>query len=139
MKKLLLILSIFTLTGITVFAQEDDNDGNERIRDKMNEYIQKRLRLSRSETEKFSPIFLRYFKEWRTALRQNKGDRLVMQQKIVDLRLRYRNEFREVLGEKRGNQVFDHQEGFIREMRELGKQRLEKNRPLRNNKVVVGY
>ncbi|MFC0773992.1 hypothetical protein [Terrimonas alba] len=124
MKTFLLIVSLFFVTGTSLFAQDDDNDGNEKIRDRMNEYIQKRLNLSNDEAKKFTPIFLQYFKEWRQTLRDNKGDRLVLQQKIVDLRLRYRTQFREILGEQRGNQVFGHQEKFIKELRDLRRDRL---------------
>jgi hypothetical protein len=130
MKRFLLIVSLFLVTGTSLFAQDDDNDGNEKIRDRMNEYIQKRLNLSNDEAKKFSPIFLQYFKEWRQTLRDNKGDRLILQQKIVDLRLRYRTQFREILGEQRGNQVFGHQEKFIQELRDLRKDRLG-DRPLK--------
>jgi hypothetical protein len=137
MKKLLLILSLFLFSGIAVMAQDDDdhNEGNERIRDKMNEYIQKRLRISRTEAEKFSPVFLRYFREWRTTIRQFKADRLILQQRIVDLRLRYRSEFRDILGENRANEVFDHQEGFIKQMRILKEKRTGPAR-MRNNRAV---
>lgn len=130
MKRFLLIVSLFFVTGTSLFAQDDDNDGNEKIRDRMNEYIQKRLNLSNDEAKKFTPIFLQYFKEWRQTLRDNKGDRLILQQKIVDLRLRYRTQFREVLGEQRGNQVFGHQEKFIQELRDLRRDRLG-NKPIR--------
>lgn len=138
MKKLLLILTLSLCSGIAIMAQEDDDqtEGNERIRDKMNEYIQKRLGLSKAEAQKFSPVFLRYFREWRTTLRQYKGDRLVLQQKVVDLRLRYRSEFREILGEKRGSEVYDHQEGFIRGMRDL-KQNRDRPIRMRTNKAVL--
>ena len=100
MKKFLVIL-IFTLIAFNGFAQEEEQGTNERIRDRMSEYIQKRLHLSNEESHKFTPVFFRYFKEWRTTLRDNRSDRLVLQQKVVDLRLRYRNEFREILGEKK--------------------------------------
>lgn len=138
MKKLLLILSLFLFSGIAVMAQDDDdhNEGNERIRDKMNEYIQKRLGVSKGEAEKFSPIFLRYFREWRQTIRQYKLDKLILQQKIVDLRLRYRSEFREVLGEKRANAVYDHQEGFIQGIRALKEKRERPPARIRNNKAV---
>ncbi len=121
MKKIFIILSLFVLASVKLFAQEDDNDkGNEKIRDKMSQYIQERLNLSRSEAEKFSPVFLRYFKEWRTTLRTTKDDPVILrQQKIVDLRLRYRDQFKPIIGEKRSNEVFDHQQGFIREMKLL--------------------
>jgi len=119
MKKIFIILSFFILASVKLFAQEDDN-GNEKIRDKMSQYIQERLNLSRSEAEKFSPVFLRYFKEWRTTLRTTKDEPVILrQQKIVDLRLRYRDQFKPIIGEKRSNEVFDHQQGFIREMKVL--------------------
>jgi hypothetical protein len=127
MKKLLIILSLFMLASVKLFAQEDDN-GNEKIRDKMSQYIQERLNLSRTEAEKFSPVFLRYFKEWRTTLRSTKDEPVILrQQKIVDLRLRYRDQFKEIIGEKRSNEVFDHQQRFIQGIRQLRQERLQKN------------
>lgn len=133
MKRFLLILSFLFVTSPVLFAQDDDdNDGNEKIRDKMNEYIQKRLNLSDDEAKKFTPVFLRYFKEWRQTIKENKGDKLILQQKIVDLRLRYRTQFRELLGERKGNQVFNQQDNFITELKNLRKDRLG-DRPLRRN------
>ena len=129
MRKFLIIFTL-TLVAFCGFAQEDDHGTNERIRDRMSEYIQKRLHLSNEESQNFTPVFFGYFKEWRTTLRDNRGDRLLLQQKVVDLRLRYRSEFREILGEKRGSQVYDHQEIFIKEMRRVGKERME-NRPVK--------
>ena len=136
MKKFLLILSLLFVTGSCLFAQDDDdnNDGNEKIRDKMNEYIQKRLNLSNNEAKKFSPVFLRYFKEWRQTIKENKGDKLILQQKIVDLRLRYRTQFREIIGENRGNNVFGQQDNFIRELRDIRRDRLG-DRPLKRGRV----
>jgi hypothetical protein len=130
MKRFFIIFSVFTLAGMSLFAQqrEDNENGNEKIRDKMSQYIQERLSLSRSEAEKFSPVFLRYFRDWRTTLRASKGEpSLLRQQKIVDLRLRYRDQFKEIIGEKRSNEVFDHQQRFIQGMRDLQRERLQKN------------
>ena len=127
MKKLVIILSLFMLASVKLFAQEDDDNGNEKIRDKMSQYIQERLSLSRAEAEKFSPVFLRYFKDWRTTLRTTKQEPVIIrQQKIVDLRLRYRDEFKQIIGEKRSNEVFDHQRDFIRGMRQVQQERLQK-------------
>ena len=129
MKRFLLILSFLFVPGMVLFAQ-DDTDGNDKIRDKMNEYIQKRLGLTNDEARKFSPIFLQYFNEWRQTIRDNKGDKLVLQQKVVDLRLRYRTQFREIMGERKGNQVYTHQDNFIRELRDIRRDRLG-DRPVR--------
>src|SRR5687767_8084247 len=135
MKRSLLILSLLFVTGPCLFAQDDnDNDGNEKIRDKMNEYIQKRLNLSDDEAKKFTPVFLKYFKEWRQTIKDNRGDKLILQQKVVDLRLRYRTQFREIIGEKRGNQVFNHQENFIKELRDIRRDRLG-DRPIKRGVI----
>lgn len=125
MKKLLVILSLVMVSSVSLFAQDDDDDqGNERIRDKMNEYIQKRLDLTKDEASKFNPVFLKYFKEWRQTLRENRNlPALDRQQKVVDLQLRYRTQFREIVGEERGNQVFEHQKKFIIELAKLRKER----------------
>jgi len=118
---------MFMLASVKLFAQEDDDNGNEKIRDKMSQYIQERLSLSKAEAEKFSPVFLRYFKEWRTTLRTTKEEPVIIrQQKIVDLRLRYRDEFKQIIGEKRSNEVFDHQRDFIKGMKQVQQERLQK-------------
>lgn len=139
MKHFLFILSFAFVISSPLFAQDDNDDNdNEKIQDKMNEYIQNRLNLSKEETAKFSPVFIKYFKEWRQTIRENRDDKLVRQQKIVELRLRYRPQFREIIGERRGDQVFNHQDRFIKELQELIKERRQNNRgpgnkPLRRN------
>ena len=121
MKKILLIcsLSVFSFFG----AYSQDEGQNEQIREKMSEFIQKRMNLSKAEAEKFTPIFYRYFQDWRKTLNENRNDRLVLQQKVAELRLRYRNEFKDIIGEKRSNEVYKQQEVFIRELRQLKQQR----------------
>ena len=138
MKKLFFILSLLFVTSVRLFAQDDDdqNDGNEKIRDKMSEFIQRRLDLSKAEADKFAPVFIRYFKEWRQTLRETKGlPPLDRQQKIIDLQLRYRNQFREIIGEKRGDQVFEHQRRFIEEIRKIRQERLGNSPPVRRPRV----
>lgn len=132
MKKFLVILGLLFVSSVRLFAQEgdDQDEGNEKIRDKMSEYIQKRLDLSKEEADKFTPVFIRYFKEWRQTLRENKGDDLVRKQKIIDLQLRYRNQFREIVGDKRGDQVFEHQRKFIEEVVRIRRERMG-NPPVR--------
>jgi hypothetical protein len=127
MKKILYILTLCFLTSFA--AQAQDEGADDRIRDKMREYIQKRMDLTKNEAEKFTPVFIRYFREWRTTLRDyGRGPKLDLQQKIIEVRLKYRPEFKEILGEKRSNAVYDHQEKFIKELREVRQERLQ-NRP----------
>src|SRR5262249_36072401 len=98
MKKYLIILILF-VSGLLVHAQDDADDRGAKIRDRMNEYIQDRLGLSKKEAEKFTPVFLRYFQEFKQIHRENKTDILVLKQKIIDLRIRYRDEFRQIMDE----------------------------------------
>ena len=112
MKKYLLILSLLILTGITAFAQDDNDDRGGKLQEKMREYIQKRLNLTRNEAEKFSPIFLRYISEFRRTHKENINDRPVLQLKVAELRVRYRNEFRQILDEQRANKVYEYERDF---------------------------
>ena len=131
MKKILLFLSLFLLPAAHLLAQDDDgdDDGIEKVRDKMAEYVQKRLKLSDAEAKKFTPAFIDYFKEWRKTIRENRGDQLVLRQKVADLQVRHRNKFKEIIGETRSNQVFEHQKRFLQELRDIQKDRRRTNPP----------
>lgn len=133
MKKILIIFILSLITGFASHAQEEEND---KIRDKMREFIQKRLNLSRNEAERFSPVFVRYFKEWRQTLKENKNDVLYRQQKIAELRIRYRDEFRGIVGEKRSNDVFKQQEVFIDQLRKMREDQMKTRRDERVNKQI---
>jgi hypothetical protein len=118
MKKIFYILLFVFAAGGPSFAQDDADDGGGKLRDKMIEYIKDKLSLSKEEAEKFQPIFLDYLRQLRTTRDQFKGDKILLQQKIAELRLRTRDQFKPVLGEKRSNEVFDHQDGFIKKARQ---------------------
>jgi hypothetical protein len=122
MKKILFIFSFIILSFTGSFAQEDDNQGG-KIRERMTEYIEKRLGLSNSEAERFSPVFLNYFNDLRKTNQENKNDRLVLQQKIVELRLNYRNQFKNIVGDKKSNDVFVYERDFIQEVKDLHRDR----------------
>ncbi len=137
MKKVLLILTLAFFAGFAATAQDDDND---KIRDKMREFIQRRLNLSKNEAERFTPVFIRYFREWRQTLRENKDDGLVRQQKIVDLRLRYRTEFKEIVGEKRSNDVYKQQDIFVQEITKIKREQIRSRkdeRPTIRNRSLI--
>ena len=125
MKRFLLILTLALLAGFSSKAQDD---GNDKIRDKMREFIQKRLNLTRNEAERFTPVFIRYFREWKQTLQEHRADGLVRQQKIIELRLRYRTEFRDIVGEKRGNDVYKQQDIFIHEIKEMREEQIRVRR-----------
>ena len=102
-------------------AQDDDQSG--KIRERMTEYIQKRLSLSKPEADKFGPVFLDYFNQLRKTNQEYKGDKLVLQQKIVELKLNYRNQFKTIVGEKKSNDVFIYERDFINEIKAIRTER----------------
>ena len=104
------------------FAQDDDDQGS-RVRERMTEYIQKRLSLSKSEAEKFGPVFLDYFNQLRKTNQEYKGDRLVLQQKVAELKLNYRNQFKTIVGEKKSNDVFIYERDFVNELKTIRNER----------------
>jgi hypothetical protein len=121
MKRIIYILSFLSVISITSYAQ----DKGGKLQEKMTEYVQQKLGLSKSEAEKFSPVFLDYFKDLRRTNQEFRGDRLVLQQKIVELRLRYRDQFKPIIGEKRSNDVFTYEREFIKGVKELQQDRLQ--------------
>jgi hypothetical protein len=136
MKKYLVILSLFILTGFTGFSQDDDADGDKagKLQQRMKEYVQKRLGLSKAEAEKFSPIFLRYIVELRKTHRENKGDRPMLQMKVGELKIRYRTEFRQIMDEHRANKVYEYQREFeVKIIDEIKERRQER----RQGKIPV--
>ena len=137
MKKFLYIVGLFLVTGFSVQAQDNDNQDEKlgRLQERMREYIQRKLAMSKGESEKFSPIFLRYIIDLRRTHRDFKTDRPMLQLKIAELRIKYRTEFRQVVDEQRANKVFEYQREFeqkvIREFQDR-----QKDRPIRRNQKL---
>jgi len=137
MKQILYIFT-FLLLGASAFAQDDDGRSNDKIRERMTEYIQKRLNLSKGEADRFTPVFLNYFNELRQTNQSFKGDKLVLQQKIVDLRIRYRNQFKPIMGEKRSNDVFKYEHDFVDEVKQLRQERMQNRNDRAPGKRIKG-
>lgn len=123
MKKILYILSFFILLTSSSFAQDD---GGGKIRERMQEYLQNRLGLSKNEADKFGPVFLNYFNDLRRTNQDFRGDRLVLQQKVAELRLRYRDQFKNIMGDQKSNDVFKYERDFVEEVHKIRQERMDK-------------
>ena len=140
MKNLFLLVFLFLTYTVSMMAQEDspqESNGANRLQERMAIYIQKRLELTKSEAEKFNPIFLRYIIELRKTHRDNKGDRPMLQLKVAELRIRFRNEFREIMDDQRANRVFDYQREFEHKVMNEIRQRRQENRPGARQQAVI--
>ena len=122
MKKIFYYFILFLGISSTSLAQSPNEKGG-KIREKMLEYVSEKLDLTSAESEKFNPIFLNYIREERQLTQENKDDRLVLQQKLAELRLRYRDQFKPIIGEKRSNDVFVYEREFIQKAREANERR----------------
>ena len=139
MKKILFILSFVLLSGLIVRAQDDDGmDVNDKMQEKLNEYIQKRLGLTRNEASRLGPVFGRYLLEQRK-IRRDFSDPLIRQQRIAEIRLHYRDEvFRPIIGEQRAGKVFMVEQEFYKHVRELLNDRRERLQDSRQKGRIRG-
>jgi len=135
MKRILYLFTFFVLFSTASLAQGGDDGGGEKIRERMTEFVQKRLGLSRNEAERFGPVFLNYMKDLRKTTKDFSSDRLVLQQKVVELRLQYRDQFRPIIGEKRSNDVFVYERDFVDEVKRIKQERMQ-NKNDRFNKRI---
>lgn len=140
-KAVIILLTLLSFLPGTGFAQEEQEQPvqESKIQERMREYIQNKLSLSRNEAEKFTPLFVRYFREFAQTHRSYRGDRLILQQKIIELRLHYRTEFRQVMDEQRANKVFKYEDEFRQEaVRILKENRRDRfDRPIRKDRSLI--
>jgi len=143
MKKYLLILTLLIAGSFSGFAQEDETDPRMgKLQEKMQQYIQKRLNMTKAESEKFSPIFIRYITELRKVHVENRTDRPMQQLKAAEVRVRFRDEFRQVMDEKRANKVFEVENEFLKiAKREMIERNIQKRQGggggIRRNKQLI--
>lgn len=125
MKKIVTLLALGCTLALSSLAQPPMG---ERIPQKMNQFIQRRMHLSERERASFGPVFERYQKEFQQTLRNNKEDRLLGRQQIIELQIRYRKEFTPIVGEYRVMEIYDLQEDFIRILRDVQQERMRDRR-----------
>ncbi len=129
MKRIFYILFFALAISPLSWSQDVDDDPGGKLREKMVEYIQKKLVLTKSESEKFEPVFLDYLKQMRSTRQEYRGDQIMLRKKVADLRVRTRDQLKPIIGEQRSNEVFTHEQEFIRlalqEQRERNKNRKE--------------
>ena len=145
MKRYLLILTLLIAGSFAGFAQEDETDPRMgKLQEKMQQYIQKRLNMTKAESEKFSPIFIRYITELRKVHQENRADKVTLQLKAAEVRVKFRDEFRQVIDDKRANKVFDVEKEFVQIVKnEMDDRRIQRRQGagggggIRRNKLLM--
>ncbi|MBI1343218.1 MAG: hypothetical protein GC171_09805 [Terrimonas sp.] len=101
MKKILFIFGVLLFSFSFVHAQDESNDeANGKVKERFREFMQQRLNLSKEEANRAFPLFLRYFNEIRTTNQQFRDDKLVRQQKIIEIKLRFRDQIRQTIKDR---------------------------------------
>ncbi len=134
MKRIIYILFFALALSPVGFAQDVEDDPGGKLREKMVEYIQKKLSLSRTEAEKFQPVFLDYLRQMRSTRQEFRGDQILLKKKVADLRVRTRDQLKPIIGEQRSNEVFTHEQEFIRMAIQEQKERIQNRKEGRANK-----
>jgi len=123
LKKLILLLIIFTLFQFTLNAQKGGNR-EDQLESLKIAFITKQLRLSPDESKCFWPVFNQYMGEMK-ALRKSHGqgndDELVWQEKVLNLKKKYKNDFVKCIGQDKFNQLLNVE----RDWREFLRKELE--------------
>lgn len=121
MKKLLLILSLFTLPIATLIAQP----GQETLERLKIAFITRQLNLTTDEAQKFWPVYNQYSDESKKIHQDYKGkDQLEMQQKLLDLKKKYKPDFLKAISSEKFEKLLTVEDQW----REKLKQELERRR-----------
>lgn len=133
MRRLLLLL-FWLIAATQLWAQppgpEEGGPPDPKLPERMSKYIQENMEMTPAERDKFDPVFKKYMKDFAKVHRDNRGDRLVMQQQVIELRLKYRKDFRQLFNEKRADRIFFEEDRFRQEVsRMIRERRCERSGP----------
>jgi len=123
----LLFLLFWSITATQLWAQppgpEEGGPPDPKLPERMSKFIQANMEMTPAEREKFDPVFKQYMKDFAKVHRDNRDDRLVMQQQVIELRLKYRKDFRQLFNEKRADRIFFEEDRFRQEVSRMIRER----------------
>lgn len=109
-KKLTLILVVLININYFCYSQLFQNRRADLIQV---EYLTKELGLSPAESSKFQPVYSNYKNELRSIRRQEQGDQIVLEEKVLNIRKKYKDDFKSILGsDERVNKLFVAEKSF---------------------------
>jgi len=125
-KKFTLILVLFINNYYFCFSQPPQDI--KRADSVQIEYLTKELELTPDESEKLWPVYNSYKNEIRNIRKEEKGDQIVLEEKVLNVRKKYKDDFRQVLGsDERVNRLFVAEKNFTELLRkELMKRHLQR-------------
>jgi hypothetical protein len=122
-KKSTLLLLLFI--NINYFCLAQNSPNVVRADSVQVEYVTKELELTPEESEKLWPVFNNYKNEVKNIIKDDQGDQLLLEEKILMIRKKYKDDFKSILGtDERVNKLFVAEKNF-REM--LRKELIKRN------------
>src|SRR3954451_24597937 len=113
-KKFTLILVLFINNYYFCFSQPPQDV--KRADSVQIEYFTKELELTSDESEKLWPVYNNYKNEIRNIRKEDQGDQIVLEEKVLNIRKKYKDDFKTILGsDERVNKLFVSEKNF-REM-----------------------
>ena len=137
MKKIILLILIYTGIAFSAMAQDEQKDAG-RLQAYKIAFLTKKLNLSPEEAQRFWPIYNKYEEELRAARienRQNKASEIVTEEKILNIRKKYNGEFSKALSTEKVNTLFRSEREFGNIVqKEFLERRNQKNNNLKRNR-----
>ena len=104
MKKYLLL--IFTLCSFLIVNAQKKGGGDDKIQALKIAFITQKLELTTSESQKFWPVYNDYEGEVKKLRRNNNGDVIERDEKLLNIRKKYKAQFEKILGGERTNKLY---------------------------------
>lgn len=112
LKKFLFLIVLFL--NISYFCNSQPQEGKyKRAETVLEDYITKELSLTPDELQRLKPVYKSYFLEIRSARKDNNGDPIAVDEKILGIRKKYKEDFKKILGsEERVNKLLIAEKNF---------------------------
>jgi hypothetical protein len=106
MKKYLFL--IFTLCSfLVVNAQKRGGGGEDKVQALKIAFITQKLTLTTGEAQKFWPVYNQYDNEVQNLKKNNNGDVIERDEKLLNIRKKYKVQFEKIIGADRTNNLYN--------------------------------
>lgn len=136
MKKIILLILLYTGFAVSAVAQDEQRDAGKLQAYKI-AFLTKKLDLSSEEAQKFWPIYNKYETELRAARVEGRVTKkeIETEEKILNIRKKYNSEFTKAISSEKVNQLFKSEREFGNIVqRELLERRNQKNNNLKRKR-----
>lgn len=125
-KYLLLMFSLCTFLIVNAQKKGGNDDGN-KIQALKIAFITQKLDLTTAEAQKFWPVYNEYDDEVKSLKKNNNGDVLERDERLLNLRKKYKVQFDKILGADRTNKLYNAEGEFrnvlIKQLQNRGRNR----------------